>query len=78
MKSACVQATATTDDEERQGRWVLTFCHRYCGIALMPSTRRRRAASEKVISGMKTEQSTCTHAWPSVGLHARRYESGGG
>ena len=63
----------------RAGGWAgLTCCQRNAGMALMPSTSFSWAASEKVISGMKTEHRTCTHAWPSVGLHARRYVSGGG
>jgi hypothetical protein len=44
----------------------------------MPSTFRRRVESVKDTSEWKTEQSKCAHPWPSVGLHARKYESGRG
>ena len=64
--------------QHRMQKETLTFCHLCCGIALMPSTSRRRVASEYASSGMNTEHRTWTHAWPSVCLLARRYESGGG
>src|SRR5882762_615937 len=56
----------------------LTDVHRRRGMVLIPSATRRRAASVKLTSGTKTEQSMCTQPCPSVGLQARRNESGGG
>src|SRR6266850_3931782 len=44
----------------------------------MPSTMRRRFASENDISGMNTAHARCTQPWPSVGLQTRRNESAGG
>lgn len=55
----------------------LTVIQRCREIAVKPSTSRRREASVKDISGVKTEHKTCAHPWPSVGLQARRKESGG-
>jgi hypothetical protein len=45
-------------------------------MALTPSTTRRRVASVNESSGIKTEHNTWTQPCPSVGLQARRYESG--
>jgi hypothetical protein len=45
-------------------------------MALTPSTKRRRAASVNESSGIKTAHKTWTQPCPSVGLQARRYESG--
>lgn len=44
----------------------------------MPSTMRRRFASENDISGINTAHARCTQPWPSVGLQTRRNESAGG
>jgi hypothetical protein len=44
----------------------------------MPSTMRRRFASENDTSGMNTAHARCTQPWPSVGLQTRRNESAGG
>lgn len=70
------QSTDSQRGNRREG--ILTFVHRYSGIVLTPSTRRSRDGSVKLTSGMKMEHKMCTHAWPSVGLHARKYVSGGG
>jgi hypothetical protein len=44
----------------------------------MPSTMRKRFASENDISGMNTAHARCTQPWPSVGLQTRKNESAGG
>ena len=73
-------AAAAAAGERRRGVWATrelggrTEDQREWGIVLMPSTTRRREASENVISGMNTEQRTCAQPWPSVGLHTRRYD----
>ena len=51
---------------------LLTPVQRSFGIVLIPSTNRSREESAYWSSGINTEQSTCTHPWPSVGLHARK------
>ena len=56
----------------------LTLTHRALGMTLIPSTTRIVFVSVKHVSGTKTEQRMCAQPWPSVGLHARRNESGGG
>lgn len=57
---------------------ILTVVHRCRGTVLRPSTRRRREASVKVISGVNTEHNIWTQPCPSVGLQARKKVSDGG
>jgi hypothetical protein len=59
--------------------FLIRTCSQRCGgIAEMPSTKRKRESSVNEVSGMKTAQTTCAQPWPSVGLQARKNESGGG
>lgn len=52
--------------------------HRCRGTVFRPSTRRRREASVKVISGVNTEHNIWAQPCPSVGLQARKNVSDGG
>ena len=59
----------------RRNRSACTDVHLCLGIVLIPSMSRSCDTSEKLISGVKTAQSTCAHPCPSVGLEARKNES---